>query len=158
MRDHRPTLANDLIAHSQFSEISKHAQQINQLNDLVKQTLSVGMRDFVRVANIRDGYLMLEVASASLKMKLGYERLNILNQLRSQGFSRLVSIEIKINPDIYRTSKQNDTAKSTSPPRQVSNVAADLLNMVAQGASPKVRKRLENIANLAKTPVIKNEK
>jgi hypothetical protein len=150
MRDHRPTLANDLISHSQFSEISKHAQEINQLNVLVKQTLSLGMRDFVRVANIRDGYLMLEVANASLKMKLGYERLNILNQLRNQGFSRLVSIEIKINPEIYRASLPTAAEREAAPRRQVSSVAADLLNMVAQNASPKVKKRLENIANLAK--------
>ncbi|RTZ16039.1 DUF721 domain-containing protein [Vibrio aquaticus] len=92
MRDHRPTLGDDIIADSQRSKQQQHAKEIMVINQELKMILAQRTERYCRVANIRDSQLILEVASTSIKMKTDYERLNILNQLRSKGFARLESL------------------------------------------------------------------
>lgn len=102
MRDHRPTLTKELISDSSLRKIQEHASEIIALNKVLQTLLPKGTADHVRAANVRGGHLIVEVASAAIKMKLEYDRLYLLNQLRSQGFAKLVSIELKINPGLYR--------------------------------------------------------
>ncbi|NCO46546.1 MAG: DUF721 domain-containing protein, partial [Vibrio sp.] len=102
MRDHRPTLTKELISDSSLKKIQQHATEILALNKVLNKLLPKGTADHVRAANVRGGHLIVEVASASIKMKLDYDRLHILNQLRNQGFAKLISIELKINPALYR--------------------------------------------------------
>ncbi|SJN55828.1 hypothetical protein VR7878_01464 [Vibrio ruber DSM 16370] len=149
MRNHRPTATNELISHSKLKEIQKHAESINQLSQIILPLLPKGTQPYVRVANLRRNNLVLEVASAAIKMKLDYERLQILNHLRNQGFAHLVSLEVVINPSIYRTDSSANEDKTPKNPRIISSQTADLLKCIADHASPKVKKRLENIACLA---------
>lgn len=97
MRDHRPTSTDDLIAESQFKKIQEHAGDILQLNQALQEILPKGTADHCRVANVRNGHLLIDVASASLKMKIDYDRLMILNKLRTQGYAKLMSVEVRIN-------------------------------------------------------------
>ncbi|WP_038174114.1 MULTISPECIES: DUF721 domain-containing protein [Vibrio] len=148
MRDHRPTLGDEIIADSRFAQLQQHAQEILTINKALRAILPRGTEDHCRAANIRDNQLILEVASAGIKMKIDYERLSILSQLRSQGFARLIAVSVQINPELYRTKKRN---KPESKPRDpISSTAAQYLEMVASGASPKVKARLESLAKLAK--------
>jgi hypothetical protein len=149
MRDHRPTLGDEIIAESRFSQLQKHAEEIMLINKELKAILPRGTEDHCRVANVHDGQLVIEVASAGIKMKLDYERLSILNQLRSRGFARLMAITVQINPDLYRNKQANDPAER-KPRDPISENAAQYLNMIASGASPKVKARLESLAKLAK--------
>ncbi|EEX93181.1 hypothetical protein VIOR3934_02333 [Vibrio orientalis CIP 102891 = ATCC 33934] len=150
MRDHRPTLGDDIIADSRLSQLQQHAKEIMMINSELKAILPRGTEQHCRVANIRDGQLILEVASASIKMKIDYERLNILSQLRSKGFARLIAVSIQINPELYRVVK--DKAEPSKPRDPISQTAAQYLEMIASGASPKVKARLESLAKLAKKP------
>ncbi|MDW6018000.1 DciA family protein [Vibrio plantisponsor] len=151
MRDHRPTSTDELIESSRLSKLQQHAKEIIQINLILQTLLPKGIEPHIRAANVRGGHLVLEAASASIKMKVDYERLNILNQLRNQGFGKLISIEIKINPAIYRTQKGSIKDQKEAIPRPpLSENAASSLLMVAQNANPKVKQRLENIAKLAK--------
>ncbi len=151
MRDHRPTTTDELIESSRLSKLQQHAKEIIEINLILQSLLPRGIEPHIRAANIRGGHLVLEAASASIKMKVDYDRLNILNQLRNKGFGKLISIEIKINPAIYRTQKSAiETQKEATPRPPLSDNAAACLLMVAQGANPKVKQRLENIAKLAK--------
>ncbi len=149
MRDHRPTLGDEIIAESRFSQLQQHAEEIMLINKELKAILPRGTEDHCRVANVRDGQLVIEVASAGIKMKLDYERLSILNQLRSRGFARLMAITVQINPDLYRNKQANDP-EERKPRDPISENAAQYLNMIASGASPKVKARLESLAKLAK--------
>jgi len=148
MRDHRPTLGNDIIAESHFSKLQQHAQEIMTINKILKEILPKSAVNHCRAANVRDGQLVLEVASAAIKMTLNYDRLNILNQLRSNGFAGLIAIDVQINPELYKVhaSKQQAESKKRDP---ISETAADYLKMIASGASPKVKARLESLAKLA---------
>lgn len=149
MRDHRPTLGDEIIADSRLSQLQKHAQEIMMINKELKTILPRGAEDHCRVANIRDGQLIIEVASAGIKMKIDYERRSILNQLRSRGFARLMAVSVQINPELYKTRalKEEKESKAREP---ISENAAQYLQMVADGASPKVKARLESLARLSK--------
>ncbi len=48
----------------------------------------------MRAANVSGGKLVLEAVSAALKMKVDYERLHFLTQLRQNGFGHLIGIEV----------------------------------------------------------------
>ncbi|WCP66564.1 DciA family protein [Vibrio tubiashii] len=148
MRDHRPTLGDEIIGDSRLSQLQQHAKEIMLINKELKSILPRGTEDHCRVANIRDNQLILEVASAGIKMKIDYERLSILNQLRSKGFARLIAVSVQINPELYRSkNRSEDKAKPRDP---ISGTAAQYLEMIATGASPKVKARLESLAKLAK--------
>ncbi|PRQ62925.1 DUF721 domain-containing protein [Vibrio sp. V01_P9A10T6] len=149
MRDHRPTLTKELISDSSLKKIQQHATEILALNKVLNKLLPKGTADHVRAANVRGGHLIVEVASASIKMKLDYDRLHILNQLRNQGFAKLISIELKINPALYRNRGMKEEKEMVARPPLSENTAQALL-MVASSASPKVKKRLENLAKLAR--------
>ncbi|MBA5762268.1 DUF721 domain-containing protein [Vibrio sp. 404] len=148
MRDHRPTLSNDIISDSRLANLQKHAQEIMTINQLLKTILPTNMVDHCRAANLRDNQLVLEVASAAIKMKINYDRLNILSQLRLQGFARIIAIEVQINPELYRTStpKKSKPAKPRDP---ISDTAAEYLKAVAENAPPKIKARLERLASMA---------
>jgi len=149
MRDHRPTPTNELLAQSRLKTIQEHAKQVNQLTEVIRSILPKGTANFIRVANIRNNHLLLHAASAAIKMKISYERLNILNFLRANGFAKLMGIEITIEPSIYTSNKpdQNQIKTKNTPP--LSENAGAMLKMVARNASPKIKVRLENIARLA---------
>ncbi|WP_194436301.1 DUF721 domain-containing protein [Vibrio fluminensis] len=148
MRDHRPTLGNEIISDSRFANLQKHAEEIMKINQLLRTILPKNTVDHCRVANLRDNHLVIEVASAAIMMKINYDRLNILNQLRLQGFARLIAVEVQINPDLYRvkTSTKSKQTKSRDP---ISDTAAEYLKTVAQNAPPKIKARLESLAQLA---------
>lgn len=151
MRDHRPTNTEELIDASRLSQLQEHAKEILQLNQLLKTLLPRGTEQHVRAANIRGGHLVLEAASAAIKMKIDYDRLSLLNQLRAHGFGRLISIDIKINPDLYRNQFRSTAKPEEAKPRPpLTEHAAQVLMTIAENASPKVRQRLENLAKLAK--------
>lgn len=149
MRDHRPTLGDDIIAQSRLSTLQQHAEEIILINRALQAILPRGTEKHCRVANIREGQLILEVASAGIKMKIDRDRLHILNQLRSQGFARLIAVSVQINPELYRSN--SDKSEQSAPQRDpISSTAASYLEMIASNASPKVKARLESLAKLAK--------
>ncbi|GEM74216.1 DUF721 domain-containing protein [Vibrio sagamiensis] len=144
MRDHRPTLTDALIAESQFKQIQQHAEEILQINQVLKTILPNGTADHCRAANIRHGQLLIDVSSAAIKMKINYDRLMILNKLRTQGYAKLISIDVRINPSLYR----NDDAKPKPKRPPLSQAAADSLLIIADMAPPKIQERLKRLAEM----------
>ncbi|MGL4829851.1 MAG: DUF721 domain-containing protein [Vibrio sp.] len=152
MRDHRPTATDELIQASKLKQIQEHAKAILQINRQLQDILPRGLKNQVRAANVRGGNLVLEAASAALKMKVDYERLHILTQLRQNGFGHLISIDVRVNPELYRKTTQPSGEASVANPRPpLSENAAYVLLAIADHASDKVKKRLESLARLAKS-------
>ncbi|EGQ9105390.1 DUF721 domain-containing protein [Vibrio cholerae] len=151
MRDHRPTATDELIQASKLKQIQEHAKAILLINRQLQDILPKGLKTQVRAANVRGGNLVLEAASAALKMKVDYERLHILTQLRQNGFGHLISIEVRVNPELYRQSKiTSEDARVANPRPPLSEHAAHVLLAIADQASDKVKKRLQSLARLAK--------
>ena len=148
MRDHRPTLTEEVISNTKLGAIQKHAAEIQRLNQTIVDLLPKDIQRYCRVANCRGSQLILEVANASIKMKLNYDRLYLLSQLRQKGFASLINIEIKICPDLY---KGEDLFVAEKAPRRppLSKATAENLNMLADTAPDKIKQRLLNIAKLA---------
>ncbi|MGO1297057.1 MAG: DUF721 domain-containing protein [Vibrio sp.] len=154
MRDHRPTATTELIDSSLLKRLQEHASEIIAINKIIKSLVPASAVDHVRAANVRNGQLVIETASAALKMRLDRDRLNILNQLRSQGFAKLISVDVRINPEIYRNpsaamSNHVQEAKARPP---ISEEAANYLLAVAESAPPKLQARLQRLATLTKSP------
>lgn len=151
MRDHRPTATDELIQASKLKQIQEHAKAILLINRQLQDILPKGLKTQVRAANVRCGNLVLEAASATLKMKVDYERLHILTQLRQNGFGHLISIEVRVNPELYRQSKiTSEDARAANPRPPLSEHAAHVLLAITDQASDKVKKRLQSLARLAK--------
>ncbi|MGR5067886.1 MULTISPECIES: DUF721 domain-containing protein [Vibrio] len=146
MRDHRPTATDDLIAESQFKQIQQHAGEILQLNQALQSILPKGTADHCRVANIRNGHLLIDVSSAAIKMKVDYDRLMILNKLRTQGYAKLMSVEVRINPSLYRNRFEHDDRPKRPP---LTEAAANSLMIIADIAPPKIKERLKRLADMA---------
>ena len=146
MRDHRPTATDELIQASKLKQIQEHAKAILLINRQLQDILPKGLKTQVRAANVRGGNLVLEAASAALKMKVDYERLHILTQLRQNGFG-----QVRVNPELYRQSKiTSEDARAANPRPPLSEHAAHVLLAIADQASDKVKKRLQSLARLAK--------
>ncbi|GAA5648048.1 hypothetical protein VPR01S_21_00920 [Vibrio proteolyticus NBRC 13287] len=150
MRDHRPTSTDTILAKSKMSQLQAHAEEILAINRILQSLLPANAADHCRVANLKDSVLVLEVASAAIKMKLDRDRLHLLNQLRHQGYARLISIEIRINPDLYRVRSVAEEKQSAPPRPPISDCAAAYLRTIAQNAPDKIKQRLENIAKLSR--------
>ncbi|MGL4380322.1 MAG: DUF721 domain-containing protein [Vibrio sp.] len=152
MRDHRPTATDELIQASKLKQIQDHAKAILLINRQLQEMLPKGLKSQVRAANVRGGNLVLEAASAAIKMKVDYERLHLLSQLRQNGFGHLITIEIRVNPELYRQTLANaDAAPTAQPRRALSEQSAHVLLAIADHASDKVKKRLQSLAQLAQT-------
>lgn len=148
MRDHRPKLTQDLIADSSLKKFTQHVSEILAINAALKTIISPSMLGYCRAANVRQSQLLIEVANASLQMKLNYERIRILSELRAAGFSKLVGIEFKVNPDLYRAESVKEK-KKTYKSHELSQDAAHSMLMLSELASPKLKRRLESLARLA---------
>lgn len=147
MRDHRPTDTEALIASSSLANLQSQVKAILAIDAVLQQLLPSQMAAHCRAANLRDGRLVVEVASAALRMKLEYERLSLLSRLRQHGFANLVSLELKINPSLYRNLSP---APADTPKREpLSDAAASAILSIAHMAPDKIRQRLERIAALA---------
>ncbi|WP_325205765.1 DciA family protein, partial [Vibrio sp. 03_296] len=112
MRDHRPTSTQELIdgSGSSLQKIQHHACEILELNKVLAELLPNGTAQHAE-RNLRQGCLILDVASAAIKMKVDYDRLTILNALRSRGFAKLMAIEVRINPGLYQQKAPKDQKK-----------------------------------------------
>lgn len=148
MRDHRPTTTQEIISHSKLADIQRYTEEIIKINACLKTILSRSLADHCRAANIRGNMLVLEVASGALRLKVEYERLSILNQLRRSGFANLVSIEVKVNPELYKKIQHNSDENKPST-RVISQATAQTLLMISEHAPENVKQQLQKIAQLA---------
>ncbi|MGL9759904.1 MAG: DUF721 domain-containing protein [Symbiopectobacterium sp.] len=143
---------------SPLHDVQQRAIALLKFNLAVKGLLPPQLYSWCRVANYRQGRLILETANASGLMLLRYEQPALLSALRAQILPSLVSIDIRINPalaakgdetvvlgkDNYRLeSKKLDTL-----PRQLSKRSAEMLRNLAGNSPEKLRKTLERLASL----------
>ncbi|SFN17630.1 hypothetical protein SAMN05216516_10398 [Izhakiella capsodis] len=160
MRNSRPQSIEKLFDETQNSgclqQIQQRAVALNKLNKTVRALLPSQMHPWVRVANYRQGILVLEVANASWMMRLRYEQPELLSALRAQIIPSLTAIDISINPSL--AGKTASTAQEHAYPVssgqknmgcQLSSDSAAALLSVAERSPEKLRGVLERLASLA---------
>ncbi|MGL6147023.1 MAG: DUF721 domain-containing protein [Plesiomonas sp.] len=163
MRDSRPQLLDALFDDDAAAEkgplhnIQQRAMALLKLNRAVKGLLPSQLHPWCRVANFRQGILVLETANASWLMRLRYEQPSLLSALRAQILPSLSSIDIRINPtlmakghhQIQNVAKTSENAPSMAPLRYLSQESAEHLLGVAARSPEKLKKKLERLASLA---------
>ncbi|OOE90376.1 DUF721 domain-containing protein [Salinivibrio sharmensis] len=145
MRDHRPRSTLHLLE-SDPNNIAQRAVELAKLNKLILALLPGETSKACRVANYRDGVLVVEAGSAAWAMRLNYERQHLLSVLRNKGLASLTTIEVKINPALAAADRED---KEAAPPRHLSQASGELLRALGDSASPKLKARFDALAKLA---------
>ncbi|UBX49374.1 DciA family protein [Providencia alcalifaciens] len=162
MRDSHPQALFDVLEESlaktsnTLQTIQRNAKAILKLNRVVKSLLPAEIKPMCRVANYRNNIMVIEVANASWMTRLNYEKINLLSALRSSILPSLSSIDIRINPDLIRKSKQNSSLnkqsvnqKENRNQRQISMQTAEQLLRLAQKSPKGLKEKFERLAALA---------
>ncbi|PWC21747.1 DUF721 domain-containing protein [Brenneria roseae subsp. roseae] len=163
MRDSRPQSLESLFDSASGSgsgplrDVQQRAIALLKLNRAVRGLLPAQLHPWCRVANYRQGLLILETANANWLMRLRYEQPALLSALRAQILPSLASIDIRINPSLaakgHEILKNNDTTSTNEtenkPLRQLSEQSAKTLRSLAGHSPEKLRKILERLASLA---------
>ncbi|MTC73701.1 DUF721 domain-containing protein [Providencia sp. wls1919] len=162
MRDSHPQALFDVLEESlaktsnTLQTIQRNAKAILKLNRVVKSLLPTEIKPMCRVANYRNNIMVIEVANASWMTRLNYEKMNLTSALRSSILPSLSSIDIRINPDLIRKSKQNSSLnkqsvnqKENRNQRQISTQTAEQLLRLAKKSPKGLKEKFERLAALA---------
>ncbi|WP_342754888.1 DciA family protein [Pantoea sp. MBD-2R] len=160
MRDSRPQSIEYLFetteGQNMLQSIQQRAIALNKLNRAVKGVIPAQLHPWCRVANFRQGILVLETANASWMMRLRYEQSSLLSALRAQILPSLTAIDIRINPTLAakaqesaQESSSQSAAEEKSAGRQLSEQSAEILRSVASRSPEKLRQTIERLASLA---------
>ncbi|MGP4123398.1 MAG: DUF721 domain-containing protein [Sodalis sp. (in: enterobacteria)] len=140
-------------------KLQQQAIMLLKLNRAVNALLPAPLRPWCRVANVRQGVMVLETATASWHMRLRYEQPQLLSALRAQILPSLSSIDIRINPGLAK--KQEFNAKNNygsqkhywligGKPRHLSVQSAMSIRHVAARSEGKLKNALERLAERAR--------
>lgn len=141
-----------------LAQIQQRAVILLKLNRAISTLLPEPLRPWCRVANFRQGIIVLETANASWKMRLYYEQTQLLSELRAQILPSLSSIDIRINPDLARNedlnAQNNDNRQQSrwsvgKKLRSLSKQSAESISHVAACSEGKLKNVLEQLAVLA---------
>lgn len=127
-------------------KIQQKAGQLQAINEFLVKELIPGSHEYCRVANLRKGVLIIEVASGVWKTRLLQLSYSILEQMKLNMSFPLESIELKVNPELFN----EQTEELTPNPRKISNKTAEHLTALAQMSPPKLAATLNRLASLAK--------
>lgn len=128
-----------------LAKIQQKAHHLQVINQLLTNDYLPGCDDYCRVANLRNGILVLEVASGAWLTRLQSMRINLLNQLRERVLPSLISIEIKVNPQLFVTDKEFKPNQ-----RKISAETAQHLSALAENAPTELAEKLLRLAKLAR--------
>ncbi|MCX8957568.1 DUF721 domain-containing protein [Erwinia psidii] len=158
MRDNRPQSIENLFEATEgkgtLQSLQQRAIMLNKLNRAVQGVLPAPLHPWCRVANFRQGILVLETANASWMMRLRYEQSSLLSALRAQILPSLTAIDIRINPSLAAKGQENahESSKQDAQPsagRQLSEQSAEMLRSIADRSPEKLKRVIERLASLA---------
>jgi hypothetical protein len=119
------------MLHHQSAELNNIYAKIQQLQRLQEQWelfLPLNLQPYCRVANFRDGCLIIAVASAAWATQLRYVLPDMLQSLRSQGgLYQLCSISHYIEPDLM---KQNSVKPAVTKKVQRPKLSSDTVALL----------------------------
>lgn len=153
MRYNEPQMLTSILAQNfSLSKIQDRTNALNSLAKVVNDLLQSPMNQQCRVANYRQGVMILEVSTASWLTRLKYEQSNLISEIRKNILPSLSSIQYQINPNIsVRWSHNNyQSDKSSLVSSVITQKSAMFLYALAENAPDKLKKQLIKLANHAK--------
>ncbi|MBO1897999.1 MULTISPECIES: DUF721 domain-containing protein [unclassified Shewanella] len=137
-------LSNLVHLSGRLPELAEKAELLNNLNRYVKQTLNGPVAEQLKVANIRQGVLVIETTSAAWAARINFQKQKLLKQLQTDTLPMLTAIEVKVNPGLA-------LAKPQSQPNQnvISTTAAQHIEALAAHVDGSLGEKLKRLAALA---------
>ncbi|WP_351088177.1 DciA family protein [Shewanella sp. S1-49-MNA-CIBAN-0167] len=137
-------LSNLVHLSGRLPELAEKAELLNNLNRYVKQTLNGPVAEQLKVANLRQGVLVIETTSAAWAARINFQKQKLLKQLQTDTLPMLTGIEVKVNPGL-------SLAKPQSQPNQnmISTTAAKHIEALAEHIDGSLGEKLKRLAALA---------
>ncbi|AZG34120.1 MAG: DciA family protein [Shewanella psychromarinicola] len=137
-------LSNLVHLSGRLPELAEKAELLNNLNRYVKQTLNGPVAEQLKVANLRQGVLVIETTSAAWAARINFQKQKLLKQLQTDTLPMLTGIEVKVNPGLA-------LAKPQSQPNQnmISTTAAKHIEALAEHIDGSLGEKLKRLAALA---------
>lgn len=138
------SLKQTFAKNNQLQGLQDRVSLIRRLNSHLTKLLGDTIAKNCRIGNLDRNQIYIECANSTVSMRVQYQKMIILTEFQQNFVPDLKSIEIKINPDLVKVEK---VVKIENKPMPIK--AAGYLNEVAENAPDSLKKKLQNLANLA---------
>ncbi|SHH98535.1 DUF721 domain-containing protein [Ferrimonas marina] len=129
------------LAREHFAQLQRHSGHLGQLQAQLLPLLDPAIRDQIKVANLRGGTLVIELASAAWATRLQYQHLDLLSELRKKGFPMLTTIQFKVNPELSQLTRQKPQIS-----KHLSKKAGNELETLANTLGGELGEKLKKLA------------
>jgi Uncharacterized protein conserved in bacteria len=119
--------------------MTRRAASLARLTDELRNTLPFAIRRFTRVANYKQGTLVIETSSKKAMLDLTLNREKILKTIR-KTIPKLENISITVNDNLSHSNE-------VLPARGVSPGGADILSSIAQMFEGELKDSLLRLAS-----------
>ncbi len=132
-----------------LSKFVTKLEQIEQISQLVTSHLEPALGSQCRVANLREGTLIISTTSPAWHHQLRFQSLDLLSQLRARPeWCGLKSIEVRVD---YLPVHEHNTKTNLKKPLTMSSNNAKLLEDTANSVTcPKLAKSLQRLSARSK--------
>ncbi len=137
-------LSNLLHQSSTIPELAEKAELLLHLDHYVKQMLSGPVIEQLKVANLRQGILVIETTSAAWAARINFQKSKLLQQLRAETLPMLTAIEVKVNPGLAMYEPKSQVIQN-----ELSEEAASHIEALAQHVDGELGQKLKRLAALA---------
>ncbi|XKM13856.1 DciA family protein [Orbaceae bacterium ac157xtp] len=144
-----PQPINRLFDHLNLKNIQAKSGALTTLNAMYLQLLPNSLNGNCRVANYRQGVLIVEVSTASWMTRLRYEQERIISTLRKNKLPGLASIQYKVNPSLNISRTFLHSEQKNYKTRTLSPKTANVLLNLAEDMPAKLKMNLIKLAKHA---------
>jgi hypothetical protein len=137
-------LSNLLHLSGKLPELAEKAELLNNLNRYLKQIIDGPAAEQLKVANLRQGVLVVETSSAAWAARINFQKPKLLRQLQAETLPMLTAIEVKVNPGLA-IGNVNSQVNHT----YISNEAAQHITALADHVEGSLGEKLKRLAALA---------
>ncbi|WP_350432256.1 DciA family protein [Shewanella sp. H8] len=137
-------LSNLVHVSGRLPELAEKAELLNNLNHYVKQTLNGPVAEQLKVANLRQGVLVIETTSAAWAARINFQKQKLLKQLQTDTLPMLTAIEVKVNPGLALMKPQSQLNQNV-----ISTTAAQHIEALAEHVDGSLGEKLKRLAALA---------
>lgn len=134
----------------ELQKVVSKVHHLEELNTLLASKLDPSFVNHCRVANLRDGILILATTSPAWNHKLRFSSLDLLSQLRAEPrWSGLKSIEIRVD---YLPNMESASPQVVSRRAPLSKANAKLFEQLGENVSnPKLAAALKRLAQTSES-------
>ncbi|MCL1123603.1 DUF721 domain-containing protein [Shewanella surugensis] len=124
--------------------LAEKAELLLHLNHHVKCVLKGPVTEQLKVANLRQGILVIETSTSAWAARINFQKIQILQQLQAEILPMLTAIEVKVNPGL------NSKVSQPKPQnKHISSAAASHIEALADQTDGPLAQKLKRLAALA---------